>query len=297
VTPAASVSNALAAELCAICGAPDPLGTVLCSRCAGGAPEVADTLVVIRGAERAYARVPGALAPRVVERLGALGRPARAVPAAHAWRALPARTWLLVESVVVAGVVATRVAAPQLWWTTVVVAAALLAAATRAMRRPLLAPRDVPALPAPLERRVAETFAALPPGESRALLALVVQPARALFTLDGTAASNDDRPLARDVGELVAACCELALAHARLEEGDPGAPPDRAQEGADRVEATRALLARRLRDAASAARDVYAQQVTSDSGPAARVAELAAELTAEAGARRHADEAIRRLLA
>jgi len=304
VTPAPLVvtsADPLEAGRCAVCGAAEPLDLVVCPRCAGGAPEVADTLVVVRGDERAYARVPGVLAPAVVGRLAREGRTARAVPVTRAWAALPPRTWALLLAVVVAGA-AARFAIPALWWITPLVAVLLLVAAERAMLRPQLDPGVVGSeLPPRLQRQVVGAFAELPPGRARDLLADVVRRARALLAAAG-AEPNDGR-VARDVADLVGACCEIALEHARLdavlgERGTPsagagGAPRDTAP---GRAAAARDLLAERLRAAAAAVGELYAQQVERGGPAAERVAELASQLAGEAAARRHGAAEVERLL-
>ena len=292
----AGLRDSLETGHCAVCGAAEPLDLVVCPRCAGGAPEVADTLVVVRGDERAYARVPAALAPAVVGRLEREGQVARAVPARLAWAALPPRTWVLVLAVLVSGTAAARTGLPSLWWLTPLVAGLLLVAAERGMLRPRLEGGGAASeLPPRLQRAVVEAFAELPPGDARDLLADVVRRARALLASLG--AEPNDAALARDVADLADACCEIALELARLDAAIGG----RGAAGAgstlpDRAAAARTLLARRLRDASAAVGELYAQNVERGGPAGERVAELASELTAEAAARREAAAEIERLL-
>jgi hypothetical protein len=305
-TPAPS--DATAPGRCAVCGAPDPLDLVVCPRCAAGTESVADTLVVVRGDERAYARVPAAFAPAVVERLAQERRPAQAVQARRAFAAVPARTKLLIFTVVAAGIAAGARGSPALGLLAPVVAMSLAIAAERAILRPRLGPAVAAGeakvgageLPERTRRQVVDTLAALPPGEARDLLATVVRRARSLVGSLG--AQPDDPRVARDVLDLVSACCQIALEYERIDatlRTPGGVVPSAGDEGAslrERARAARELLAKRLRDAAGAVGELYAQQVERGGTAAERVAELASELTAEASARRYAAGEIDRLL-
>jgi hypothetical protein len=224
--------------------------------------------------------------------------------------AIPAADALVVLAVIVAGTAAAYLALPTLWVATPLVAGTLFAAAVRAARRPEV-PAALPVAPLPprLARSVAEAFATLPAGESRELLADVVRRARSL--LDTFAGQTEERRLARDVTDLVDACCGIALEHARLDAvlpalWEPALAPAAARGAADgagsdelrrRGEASRELLTRRLHEAAAVMDEMLVQQGVERSGAAAaRVAELTSELAAEAAARRHAAQEIQRLL-
>jgi hypothetical protein len=192
---------------------------------------------------------------------------------------------LLIVAVVVAGIAAAHLAVPALWVATPMIAAILVVAAVSAAhgRR---AAGDAPVRPLPprLERSVAEAFAVLPAGEARDLLADVVGRARTL--LDTIAEQVDERRLARDVVDLVDACCEIAREHARLDAvlpalWEPALAPAAARGTADDAEADE------LRRRGDAGRHDIAAQ---------RVAELTSELAAEAAARRHAAQEIQRLM-
>jgi hypothetical protein len=223
---------------------------------------------------------------------------------------VPLADHLLVAAVMVAGAAAGALAMPALWIVTPPFAAILLGAAVHAARGARGADAT-PAAPLPprLERSVAEAFAALPAGEARELLADVVRRARTL--LDALAGQADERRLARDVTDLVDACCEIAREHARLDAvlpalWEPALAPAAARGAADnagadelrrRGEAGRELLTRRLREAVAAMEQMVVQRGVERGGLAAqRVAELTSELAAEAAARRHAAQEIQRLL-
>jgi hypothetical protein len=216
---------------------------------------------------------------------------------------------LLIVAVVIAGIAAAQLAMPALWVVTPMVAAALLVAAVSAAHRtPPTGKTPVVPLPPRLERSVAEAFAVLPAGEARELLADIVRRAGALLDAAG---QTGERRLARDVTDLVDACCEIAREHARLDAvlpalWEPALAPAAARGAADdagadelrrRGDAGRLLLTRRLREAAAVMEEMVVQQGVERSGAAAqRVAELTSELAAEAAARRHAAQEIHRLM-
>jgi hypothetical protein len=266
------------------------------------APEAADTLVVVRGDERAYARVPSATAPAIVAQLLAEGREARAVAVREAWTALPARTWTLVGAVLVSGLTAAYLVAPELSVTTAGVAALLLLLADRAMRRPRVAPatdEDTSDLPPRLRRTVSGALADLPSGDARRLVADVVRRARPL--LAAVANRPDDRHVQRDVVDLVDACCAIAVELHRVDAflalpADPHLADARLAESRTRCQETRALLARRLADAVAAIDALHAQLLREGSPASDRVAELASELQAEASARGAATRELYELL-
>lgn len=301
-TPSRASRAIIGAGQCVVCGAPAALGADVCERCADGRIESANTLVVLRGEERAYARVPASLAPAVLTRLASEGRPARAVPVRYALAALPARTWLLIIAVLVSGIAAAQNAAPALWLVTPVVACALLFAAEHAMIRPRREAVTVE-LPPRLQRTLDETFASLPAGSARSLLGDVVRRARVLL---GSLEEPDESSMKRDVADLMDACCGIALEHARLDAmmaefrpaRHPGTRPSGEIDAAQlrqRCETAQDRMAKRLRDASAAIGAMYVQSVERG-GAGERVADLTSELTAEASARRQAAEELEKLL-
>jgi hypothetical protein len=302
-TPAGASRAVIGAGQCVICGAPAAMGADVCDKCSDGGIETADTLVVVQGEERAYARVPASLAPKVVHRLSLEGKRARAVSVRYAMSALPARTWLLIVAVLVSGILASRVTVPAYAILTGVVALALLFTAEHAMIRPRREAITVE-LPARLQRTLDETFASLPAGTARSLLGDVVRRARVLL---GSIDTPEESSMKRDVADLVDACCGISLEHARLGAMMAEARPSRssaARPGGEvdtdqlrqRCEAAQETMAKRLRDASDAIGAMYVQSVERGNAPAERVAELTSELTAEASARRQASEEIEKLL-
>jgi hypothetical protein len=232
---------------------------------------------------------------------------ARGAAATSRTTQIPAPDLVLILAVMVAGSVAAQLVAPAFWMLTALVAGALFSASVRAARRAAGPPAQP--LPPRLERSVGEAFATLPAGEARQLLGEVVRRARSLLAM--FAGQIDEQRLTRDVTDLVDACCDIALEHARLDAmlpavWEPALAPAAARGAADdagsdelrrRTKASRELLTRRLRDAVAAMDAMLVQQGMERGGSAAeRVAELTTELTAEAAARRKASEDIQRLL-
>jgi hypothetical protein len=301
-TPSRASKAIIGAGQCVVCGAPAAIGGDVCERCADGRIESANTIVVLHGEERAYARVPASLAPAVLTRLANEGRPARAVPVRYAMTALPRKTWLLISAVLISGIAAAQNAEPAMWLVTPVVALALLFAAEHAMIRPRREAVKVE-LPPRLQRTLDETFGSLPAGNARSLLGDVVRRARVLL---GSLEEPDESSMKRDVADLVDACCGIALEHARLDAmmaefrpSRPGARPSGeidAEQLRQRCEAAQEVMAKRLRDASAAIGAMYVQSVERGGAGDERVAELTSELTSEASARRQAAEELEKLL-
>ena len=302
-TPGRGMSAVIGEGQCVVCGAPAAMGSDVCERCGDGRVESANTIIVLRGEERAYARVPASVAPSVLSRLQSDGKHARAVPVRYAMAALPARTHLLIAAVVLSGVLAgARTGDMLMWIATPIVALGLLFAAEHAMIRPRREAVTVE-LPARLQRTLDETFGSLPAGTTRSLLGDVVRRARILF---GTLDTAEESSMKRDVADLVDACCGIALEHARLDsmmaEFRPKSAAARPSGDVDatqlrqRAEAAQELMAKRLRDASAAIGAMYVQSVESGGAGGERVAELTSELSAEASARKQASEELEKLL-
>jgi predicted Ser/Thr protein kinase len=244
----AGATPPLPAQFCVVCGAPDPLGMIICPRCGGARADRADTLVFLAPAgasqvavigerlgsviaaegppaelervaagHRPLVRVPAALGARVVERLAAWGLPARAVPARRPWSALPGSFLLLLGATAGVGGVAGAVALPALLWTTPLVILLLVGGAHQVLGRPLLLPRRQRApLPPAVEAVVVQALTELPPGTARDLLADVVRLGRGLVI---AAARGDGAPsLPPLVHQLLAAAAGVAVALGELEQ-------------------------------------------------------------------------------
>jgi predicted Ser/Thr protein kinase len=232
-------------ERCLVCGALDPEGLAVCSRCGsvdqrsdhflflepghsgnldgrteqlltwfGGAARGASHGAVAQGLQP-LARVPGALAEAALDRLATRGFPARSVPVQAAWRMIPLRLWAVSLGALGMGFWAGSVVHPYLLYTAPSVAGLLLIAAAGAVRTPLLsrAPRGQ-RLGSDLEREVVATAAEIPDGTTRELFAGAVRLARAV----GARGPGHGEQLALAEG-VIAVAARGARELARLDEG------------------------------------------------------------------------------
>jgi hypothetical protein len=196
-------------------------------------------------------------------------------------------------AVFAAGIAAGIRYAPIFWFITPLVAVWLW----KARRREFAAPVTVAAGPsaAPLGQFpprvnavVESAIAQLPPGDGRKLLGGVIRQARPLFgmTSSNFDPSKDDESRSH-ASDLVIASCDTALELARLDmliASGPRAPG--VSEPLDkRYAVARAEFAKRLTDAAAALGELYASGIEHGTPASDRVAELAAELTADAASR------------
>ncbi len=230
-------------DRCLVCGALDPMGLTICTRCSpadqpsdhfvflepGDSPpaERADRLLawfgqagpgashaaVARG-NQPLARVPGALASLAIDRLAARGISARSVPARSAWSHLPLGMWGMALATLLVGVWAGVEVSPYLLLAAPLVAGLLLTAGVTALRTPLLnrGPRT-PRLGFDLEREIMATAVQLPAGPARELFAGVVRLAR-WVTADGLSRS----PHFALVEEVIPVACRAARELVRLDE-------------------------------------------------------------------------------
>lgn len=211
----------------------------------------------------------------------------------------PAR--LLLYAVGVTGAAAAFRVSPALWVVTPVVAWVILRAALRDARA---VASDAPAveireLPAALRERVRSTFIQLPEGDARRLLLAVVNQARLVFgRADSRFDPTSDQELAEHVTGLVEACCTTASDLARLDQFASTATADAAARVDLVARATKAreLYRERLTHAAQALAELYTANVERGTPSTDRVAELTAEIAADASARTAATEEMSKLL-
>lgn len=230
----------LPAPSCVICGAPEPFGLSVCPACGGAAHAVGDTLIFVKPSEsaadrqrveealepllegrthraerglvaaghRALIRIPAAAADTAIRNLAQRGIPALARKARRAWTTAPARFYLLVVAVAAVGLTAGLTSEPLLVLTSPLVSGLLLLGAQVRLRHPVIGtPPRHPAFPIAIERDIAETFARLPVGDARDLLARLVRTAEPVHrAVSGGLASA--RP--EDVEELVQHACQAA---------------------------------------------------------------------------------------
>ncbi len=234
---------------CVVCDAPEPFGLSVCPACGGSADGAGDTLVFVNpegsrderrrigewlepllqgrahdaerdlaaGGHRALIKIPQAATDTVVRRLAARGIPARVASARLSWARLPLPYYALLTSTVVVGGLAGLTSAPLLAYASPLVALLLLLAAQYQARRPLV--RDAerqPAFGRELEALVATTFAALPRGAARSLLASVVRAAESVERRVRQAAAP---PVGEDdLEDLVRGACRAAVSLSDLDE-------------------------------------------------------------------------------
>ena len=205
---------------------------------------------------------------------------------------------VLVYAIGVTGVAAAYRVSPSLWIVTPLVAWIVLRAAAREAMR-LEAPGvDIRELPPALRDRVYSVFAQLPAGDARRLLLGVVNQARLVFSRgESRFDASEERQLAEHVSGLVDACCTTAADLARLDQF-----ATTTVDGAGRADllaratSARELFRDRLTNAASALAELYTANVERGTPSTDRVAELTAEISADASARSEATAEMKTLL-
>jgi len=203
---------------------------------------------------------------------------------------------LLVYAIGITGGVAAYRVAPALWFVTPVVAWIVLRAAARDALQ-LDAPGvDIRELPDALRDRVRSAFAQLPEGDARRLLLGVVNQARLVFGRgDSRFDAAEERQLAEHVTGLVDACCATAADLARLDVF-AATPTEGRAELMSRAAKARELFRDRLTNAAAALAELYTSNVERGTPSTDRVAELTAEISADASARSEAAAEMKTLL-
>lgn len=205
---------------------------------------------------------------------------------------------VLVYAIGIAGSFAAYRVSSSLWFVTPVVAWIVLRAAARDATR-LDAPGiDIPELPEALRERVRLAFAQLPDGDARRLLLAVVNQARLVFGRgESRFDAAEEQQLAEHVSGLVDACCATAGDLARLDQFAATTT-----DGAGRAELmsragkARDLFRDRLTNAASALAELYTANVERGTPSTDKVAELTAEISADASARSEAVAEMKGLL-
>jgi hypothetical protein len=307
------------AGACMLCGGPDALSLGICPAC-GGSAEAADTLVFLDRAatvssrraaalrlavvmpdlrdadrdaaargERPLFRVASGSASRLLEELERRELPARSMPPARAWAAVPAGFWMLLAAVVVAGATAGLAVEPTLLATTPMVGALLVLGARRVSRTPLVVPPSRKSgLPSDIENEVVRALSELPSGTARSLLADLVRMCAALGArLERT---GDDRGLMPQLADLVRAACVAATDLSQLDENlgrferqrDRLATlPDGWLDTLARCERTRDALVQRLLEAMTVAGRLQGQQAAFAAASDDSLADLTRELRLE----------------
>jgi hypothetical protein len=282
------------ATRCVVCGDPEPMGGLVCAFCESASASSNDTLVVVRGEERAAARVPSSVGEAAVSRLLWEGKDAVAVPARLAWTAIPLRTWLLALLVCVAGFAATTVGFTG-YWQPVVVAAILLASAERTLKAARKRPRGRGNVPPHVHDWMVGMFAELPRGTARELHAGLTTSVRSFYDL--TARHRTLGMASETVGALYLASCVVARDLADTERlldqceraAEHGRDTDRSPETQAALERTREAYVQRLLEATDSVRRLGQLALRED---AASLTALVADLSRQEAALREVEEAV-----
>jgi predicted Ser/Thr protein kinase len=323
----------LSRNRCVLCGGLDVLGTAVCPGCASGS-QVTETLVFLerpRSAserdaaieataallgnevpremlasvalgDRALMAVPLASRANVITVLDERGLRARTFAPRDVWRALSPTYVLMVGGVVASGLVGGMVADNALFAAAGPIAVLLLIGGALSIRKPVLtADGRMSALSEPTRARVVETFAGIPAGPARSLLADVVQRGhavrRALVVRQDTSGAGET------VEELIDAACASARDLAALDaslaqfarERDTG--DAKWLDSLTECERTRDGVVQRLLDAVTVLGQLDVQAIRGSDDTTARLGELVAEIGSEVKARSAAREEMATLLA
>jgi hypothetical protein len=326
---------ALTRQQCVLCGALDVLGTAVCPVCMSGS-RVADGLVFVMapvtlterdraldaaaemlGADvdaqvliavtsgaRPLMRVPVESEARVVDVLAARGLHVRIVRERELWRALPSGFRMMVAAVLVSGIAAGVVADPWLAAVAVPFALLLLGGGMVTLRRPVLAAeRQLSGLSNAARAGIAETFAALPAGPARSLLADIVRRGQAVQR--ALSLRQDSPVLSATVDDLLAVACISARDLAALDESLAQFDREKARQAVDpawieslaECERLRDAAVQRLLDAVTVLGQLDVQSARGAEDAITRLGELVAELNGEVKVRGAARDEIEALLA
>jgi hypothetical protein len=332
VSPPASAARP---DTCIICGGSEPLGLEVCPRCGGTSSDAADTLIFIRrpipsekqhtvsdylktllagraedaaveavaAGHRALVRVPSEGAETVVRNLALRKVPAQAVHASRAWAPVPWRFYGMLGFVIGIGGAAGITGLPIMLWMSPLVAGLLVLGAQVRLQRPVVAPlRRVSKLPAELEKKIVETFAQLPVGNARSLLADIICIGQGIHTT--LSASETHAGTLEQLTDLIVHSCQAAIDLSDLDESLSRLARHREQlprlsadwlEGVSRCERTRDALTQQLLEVMSLLGRLRGQTVES-SAAREELAELIREVEAQVEAHLLAAREIEQLL-
>jgi hypothetical protein len=199
-------------------------------------------------------------------------------------------------AVVVTGSAAGAVVSPAFFLATILVAGVIIRAAHKPRATEATTYDGLLNLPPALRAIVTDAVNSLPTGEARQMLIAVCTQADALYAApSGAFDASEDRATHRHVHELVEACCVSAIELARLDRvmaasparstRAPGAAATPSGEVDQKLASARQVLVRRLSDAKTALRALYAADVEHGTEASLRVAHLATEIKSDAAAR------------
>jgi hypothetical protein len=317
-----------------MCGAIDVLGTAVCPVCSSagtGADALvfitrhrsaleydhlldavadllgpfveAETLAAVASGAKPLMRVPAEYDAQVVEILAARGVNVRVIRERELWRALPSGFLVMVAGVLVAGVVAGAAVDPMLAALAVPFAVVLVGGGVVGLRRPALTvTKQASALSPETRARIAETFAVLPAGPARSLLADVVRRGQAVRR--GLAVRQDSSGIGVTVDDLLSLSCAAARDLASLDESLAQFDRERSRDDGNAAwnesladcERARDSAVQRLLDAVTVLGQLDTQSIRGFEDVNARLGELVAEIASEVKARSATREEMNSLL-
>jgi hypothetical protein len=283
---------------CVVCDEADAMGDLVCDFCAAATDRAADTLIVVRGEERATTRVPAVVAEHAAARLRAAGKDAVAVPMRLAWTAIPRRTLSLAVLVAGAGVTASIMAGFGGIWVGPLIAVGLLVSADRTLRTPRPRVQVRGAVPPYVHDEMVETSAALPRGAARSLHAALAHATRSFFELAARHPSLGN--MATPAGELYIASSKVARDLAQTDglldqcdrDADAGEADPRAMETQASFERIRAAYVQRLLEATDTLRRVCATALSDTRESAALASSMNDELLTQLAALREVERVL-----
>jgi len=249
-------------------------------------------------------RVPAEAEAQVVAMLAARGVDARVIRERELWRALPSGFLLMVTGVLVAGVVAGAAVDPMLAVLAVPFALVLVGGGVIGLRRPALTvTTHASALSDETRSRIVETFAALPAGPSRSLLADVVRRGQAVRR--SLALRQDSSGIGVTVDDLLSLACASARDLASLDESLAQFDRERTRDDGNATwndsvaecERARDTAVQRLLDAVTVLGQLDTQSIRGFDDVNARLGELVAEIASEVKARSATRDEMESLLA
>ena len=309
------------AQVCLVCGAPDPLSLSVCSSCRSAAAEPSDTFVVSNPPDGPSARhalqdtfvklfqvpaaslhevlegtrpllqVPASSASVIVSQLATQQVSARSLPAKQAWQLVPIPFYVFLGGMTGFGCLVGLWVLPILLWTSPLMAGILYLLAYQSVQKPLLKPQgsSTSTLPPTLKAKVVQTLAQLASGTARSLLSDVIYLGQDLCK---TLAESKTIPsdIERYVFELLTSACDSALALEQLDRTLNRLELQRVQfsnlpsgwiEGLNKCEQTRDCLVQRLLETVAMLGIAQSQAVLAPQGVGQQLAELNQELRRE----------------
>jgi len=194
---------------------------------------------------------------------------------------------LTIAAVLIAGITAGVAVSPVFFASTFVVVA-LIAAGLRGQSVGPPATSEWSAFSGDLRVLVEDALHQATGDAHHALLDIAVCARSMLGSVSSTLDASHERTTRTNVQRLVEACCRTAVELPRIDEALVGAGAPQDAGSRERLTEARGLLAKRLKDAGDALRELYGAGFSGGTPASQRVAELTSELTDDAASRRAA---------